>query len=49
MGETALDKETFDEYLNEMRDHYTADKVREHSVSDIAPVLILTLTSSITF
>ncbi|KII86619.1 hypothetical protein PLICRDRAFT_113667 [Plicaturopsis crispa FD-325 SS-3] len=26
MGETALDEETFDEYLNEMREHYTADK-----------------------
>lgn len=27
MGETALDEEIFDEYLAEMRDHYTADKV----------------------
>ncbi|EIM85886.1 DUF862-domain-containing protein [Stereum hirsutum FP-91666 SS1] len=26
MGETALDEETFQEYLNEMRQHYTADK-----------------------
>ncbi len=27
MGETALDEQIFDEYLAEMRDHYTADKV----------------------
>ncbi|KAF5324515.1 hypothetical protein D9611_004484 [Ephemerocybe angulata] len=26
MGETALDEDTFQEYLAEMRDHYTADK-----------------------
>ncbi|KAH8104592.1 DUF862-domain-containing protein [Cristinia sonorae] len=26
MGETALDQETFNEYLQEMRSHYTADK-----------------------
>lgn len=27
VGETSLDEETFDEYLAEMREHYTADKV----------------------
>ncbi|KAI0685795.1 PPPDE putative peptidase domain-containing protein [Cerioporus squamosus] len=27
MGETAIDEQTFDEYLAEIRDHYTADKV----------------------
>lgn len=27
MGQTALDEETFGEYLNEIREHYTADKV----------------------
>ncbi|TBU44488.1 PPPDE putative peptidase domain-containing protein [Dichomitus squalens] len=26
MGETAIDEETFDEYLNEISSHYTADK-----------------------
>ncbi|KAH6911566.1 thioredoxin family protein [Coprinopsis sp. MPI-PUGE-AT-0042] len=26
MGETAIDEETFQEYINELRDHYTADK-----------------------
>lgn len=31
MGETSIDEETFDEYLNEMREHYTADKVRSSS------------------
>ena len=31
MGETALDEDTFDEYLIEMRNHYTAEKVRFHS------------------
>ena len=28
MGETALDEETFNEYLEEIKTHYTADKVR---------------------
>ncbi|KAF9447302.1 thioredoxin family protein [Macrolepiota fuliginosa MF-IS2] len=28
MGETAIDKETFNEYLEDIREHYTADKVR---------------------
>jgi len=28
MGETALDEQIFEEYLAEMRDHYTADKVQ---------------------
>jgi hypothetical protein len=27
MGETALDEQIFEEYLTEMREHYTADKV----------------------
>lgn len=27
MGETAIDEETFNEYLEEIRMHYTADKV----------------------
>lgn len=27
LGETELDEETFEEYLNELRDHYRADKV----------------------
>ena len=27
IGETALDEQIFEEYLAEMRDHYTADKV----------------------
>jgi hypothetical protein len=27
MGETALDEQTFEEYLAEMGEHYTADKV----------------------
>ena len=31
MGETAIDEDTFEEYLNEMRDHYTADKVSRMS------------------
>lgn len=30
MGETAIDEETFNDYLEEMREHYTADKVRHH-------------------
>ena len=27
MGETSLDEDTFNEYLEEMKEHYTADKV----------------------
>lgn len=27
MGVTAIDQETFEEYLSQMRSHYTADKV----------------------
>ena len=27
VGETALDEDTFDEYLTEIKEHYTADKV----------------------
>jgi hypothetical protein len=27
MGETAIDEQIFEEYLEEMREHYTADKV----------------------
>jgi hypothetical protein len=27
MGETSIDEETFEEYLAEIREHYTADKV----------------------
>ena len=30
IGETALDEDTFDEYLMEMKNHYTAEKVRSH-------------------
>jgi desumoylating isopeptidase 1 len=29
MGQTAIDQDTFNEYLSEMREQYTADKVRE--------------------
>lgn len=28
MGETSIDEQTFDDYLEDMREHYTADKVR---------------------
>jgi hypothetical protein len=30
MGQTEIDQETFETYLEEMRMHYTADKVRYH-------------------
>lgn len=36
MGETAIDEETFHEYLTEMREHYTADKVRIRRISLLA-------------
>ena len=27
LGETAIDEETFDDYLHDIRQHYTAEKV----------------------
>jgi len=33
MGETAIDEDTFDEYLVEMKNQYTAEKVRFHQQS----------------
>lgn len=30
LGETAIDSETFDDYIADLRQHYTADKVRAH-------------------
>lgn len=41
MGETAIDEETFDEYLEEIREHYTADKVS--SPSSGSDILVLTV------
>jgi hypothetical protein len=41
MGETSIDEETFIEYLEEMRSHYTADKV---CVSFLVLQLTLTVT-----
>lgn len=38
IGETALDEETFHEYLSEMREHYTADKVCNR-VSNLAELI----------
>jgi hypothetical protein len=32
MGETGLDEETFDEYLDGLREHYRADKVSSRAV-----------------
>lgn len=31
MGETAIDEDTFNDYLAAMREHYTADKVRAYA------------------
>lgn len=45
MGETSIDEETFIEYLEEMRSHYTADKVCriflvvEHTLTVTVPPL----------
>ena len=39
MGETAMDEETFDEYLAEIRDHYTADKVSLFSLKHLVSAL----------
>jgi hypothetical protein len=41
MGETALDEETFNEYLAEMREHYTADKVSGEEQHLLAGGLIM--------
>ena len=47
MGETALDEQLFEEYLTEMREHYTADKVCIRS--DLRHVRSLIPPSSTTF
>lgn len=33
MGETAIDEDIFNEYLEEIKQHYTADKVSKNFVS----------------
>ncbi|KAG8737836.1 hypothetical protein FRC10_007763 [Ceratobasidium sp. 414] len=38
-GETAIDEETFNEYLSEIREHYTADKVSPSESLDPEPQL----------
>ena len=38
MGETALDEEVFEEYLTEMREHYTADKVCRKALLTQGPI-----------
>ncbi len=49
MGETALDEDIFNEYIEEMREVYTADKVGSFVIS-YACISLLTLpTSSTTF
>ena len=37
MGETAIDEDTFNDYLAEMREHYTADKVRACPADSTGP------------
>lgn len=41
MGETSIDEDTFEEYLTEMRDHYTADKVSSFTSSINSLVLTI--------
>ena len=43
MGETALDEDTFNEYLEEMKEHYTAEKV-----SRISGLIMLLIDKSLT-
>jgi hypothetical protein len=38
VGQTAIDEETFEEYLAEMRQFYTADKVRSHGSRRLIPL-----------
>ena len=37
MGETAIDEDTFNDYLSAMREHYTADKVRVYPADSTGP------------
>ena len=41
MGETAIDEETFNEYLEEMMQHYTADKVRSEDYRSLPATLTI--------
>lgn len=45
MGETHLDEDTFDEYLIEIRDNYTPEKVRFYSQRRQVQALTRTLVS----
>jgi hypothetical protein len=38
IGETALDEDTFDEYLTEIKEHYTADKVKNRGLLEVVDV-----------
>ena len=42
MGETALDEDTFNEYLEEMKEHYTAEKVSR--ISGLIMLIDISLT-----
>ena len=46
MGETAIDEEAFNEYLEEIRQHYTADKVRSDASTPSLAALIFRAVSS---
>ena len=47
MGETSIDEETFNEYLDEMRNHYTADKVNSEFMRFDLKMVYSTLSSTI--
>ena len=40
MGETAIDQDTFHDYLEEMKEHYTADKVSRPEINCPTNILI---------
>jgi hypothetical protein len=45
MGETALDEDTFQEYLSEMKQQYTADKVSHSACSTFQPLITVIVSS----
>jgi hypothetical protein len=50
MGETAIDQDTFNEYLEEIKQYYTADKVSGHlRISRLLQKIHTLTTTSTTF
>jgi len=48
MGETSIDEDTFEEYLAEIKKHYTADKVSSNPFNIVHKTVFTFFTTSTT-